>query len=155
MTSGLIQHCILNVPRGGMVRHGHRLLLWGIARPTAGSEVIWDPISRLSLRKVMISINAPNVIILPLKTHGPPQGMMGALVIMLLSGGILNGLTPNLGDVKRDHQWYLEVCNGQVPAKSSKWRIFREEFDGCLYSCPDMHTVSGTHINCSLAFFVL
>ena len=34
---------------------------------------------------------------------------MGALVIMLLSGGILNGLTPNLGDVKRNHQWYLEV----------------------------------------------
>lgn len=35
--------------------------------------------------------------------------MMGALVVMLISGGILNGLTPNLGDVKRGHQWYLEV----------------------------------------------
>ena len=35
--------------------------------------------------------------------------MMGALVIMLISGGILNGLSPNLGDVKRNHQWYLEV----------------------------------------------
>ena len=39
--------------------------------------------------------------------------MMGALVIMLLSGGILNGLTPNLGDVKRNHQWYLEVSVGK------------------------------------------
>ena len=59
--------------------------------------------------------------------------MMGALVIMLLSGGILNGLTPNLGDVKRNHQWYLEVGVG-------KWgRVVRK---GRLHgnNCPTTHS---------------
>ena len=44
--------------------------------------------------------------------------MMGALVIMLLSGGILNGLSPNLGDVKRNHQWYLEVWKQYMSTQS-------------------------------------
>lgn len=49
---------------------------------------------------------------------------MGALVLMLLSGGILNGLTPNLGDVRRNHQWYLEVGVGEsvAPTTSGTWR---------------------------------
>ena len=57
------------------------------------------------------------------------QGMMGALVIMLLSGGILNGLTPNLGDVKRNHQWYLEVSVG-------KWCGERNKPLGGCCPCP-------------------
>ncbi|GAX77236.1 hypothetical protein CEUSTIGMA_g4682.t1 [Chlamydomonas eustigma] len=37
------------------------------------------------------------------------RGMMAGLVLVLVFGGILNGLTPNLGDVQRHGQWYLEM----------------------------------------------
>ena len=51
------------------------------------------------------------------------QGMMGALVIVLLFGGVLNGLSPSLGQIKRQHQWYLEVRAadaGIMPCKRSR-----------------------------------
>ena len=37
------------------------------------------------------------------------QGMMGSLVIILLFGGVINGLRPSLGDMKRNGQIFLEV----------------------------------------------
>ena len=35
--------------------------------------------------------------------------MPAAIVIVLLFGGVLNGLTPSLGQIKKQNQVYLEV----------------------------------------------